>query len=64
MCARKMGRRGGWMRIKDGILRNKKVYCLVKGSAVFCFKRELARIDNYCVFLRCISDYMMASFVL
>ncbi len=41
MGARKMGRRGGWMRIRDGIQRKKGVCCLVERSAIFGGKNEL-----------------------
>jgi hypothetical protein len=42
MCVRKMGRAGGWTRIRDGIRRRKRPGCQVEGSAVFGGKSELA----------------------
>ncbi len=63
MHARKKGRRKGYTKIRDGIQRRKKVYCLVERSAIFGYKRELARINSCYVFLCCASDYMMANFV-
>jgi len=64
MRARKMRRRRGWTKIRDEILRRKKVYCLVERSAIFGCKKELARIDSCYVFLHYTSDYMMVGFVL
>ncbi len=42
MGARKMGRGGGWTRIRDKIQRRKKGCCLVESKAVFGGKGELA----------------------
>jgi hypothetical protein len=42
MGARKMGRRGGWTRIRNEIQKRKKVCCLVESSVVFGGKSELA----------------------
>jgi hypothetical protein len=41
MGARKMGRIGGWTRIRDGIRRRKRLDCQVENNAVFGGKNEL-----------------------
>jgi len=41
MLARKMGRRGSWTKIRDGIQRRKKVCCLVERSATFVVRESL-----------------------
>jgi hypothetical protein len=40
MCARKMGRRGGWTTIRYEIRRKEKVCCLVKRKIVFVVREN------------------------